>query len=66
MGVIKITLDGSFGHDNTVISAMEHGHARAISDAIKFLNQKLPNAIRQDHDLHEAGQKPQKNFGRDM
>jgi hypothetical protein len=66
MGMVSIKTSGSFRQRSQVFSAMEHGHARAIADAIKYLSEEvLPEAIRQDHDLHENGKAPEKNFGKD-
>jgi hypothetical protein len=64
VGVIRIITDGSFPKRVKEFSAMEHGHAAAISDAIAWLSDKpLKAAIRQDHELHEDGEKPSKQFG---
>jgi hypothetical protein len=63
VGNIRIELAGSFGNDINNFSARQYGHARAISDAIKWLNEKLPRAIRQDHDLHGEGVNPENYFG---
>jgi hypothetical protein len=65
MGLIKIQTCGSFRDDKVDFSAIKHGHARAISDAIKYLNDRLPEAIRQDHDLQDNGQYPERHFGKD-
>lgn len=66
MGMIKIKVEGSFRRRSEVFSAMEHGHARAVADAIKWLAEEvLPEAIKQDHVLHEDGAKPERGFGRD-
>lgn len=65
MGVIRVETGGSFGRESWEFSASEHGHAKAISDAIRWLVDKLPQAIRQDHDLHEKGMKPDGAFGKD-
>ena len=66
MGVINISASGSFPSSNKRFSAIEHGHARAVADAIKYLsNEMLPAAIRQDHDLQAQGDRPSKNFGKD-
>ena len=67
MGVITIDIAGSFIQRPTkVFSAMRGGHAKAIADAIKFLSGEfLSNAIKQDHMLHENGDKPEIGFGED-
>lgn len=66
MGMIKIETAGSFARQFRTFSAMEHGHARAVADAIRWLSEEvLPTAIRQDHDLHAEGHAPARAFGRD-
>ena len=66
MGNIVITVQGSFKHPTAQsFSAMHGGHAQAVSEAIEFLSSVLlPQAIRQDHQLHETGAKPDIGFGR--
>ena len=65
MGMIMVRTGGSFPTREEKFDAREHGHARAVADAIKFLSETvLPDAIRQDHDLHEEGVKPDKSFGK--
>lgn len=65
MGLITITIEGSFIDRSTKrFSAMHGGHAQATAEAIKFLSDKfLSNAIKQDHMLHEQGDKPEIGFG---
>jgi hypothetical protein len=66
MGMIYIEVKGSFrkkGH--VAFSAMRHGHARCVTDAIAFLTELLPDAIRHDHELHDDGHTPDGPFGRD-
>ena len=65
MGNIIITVQGSFKNPTTqAFSAMHGGHAQAVAEAIKFLsNDLLPQAIQQDHELHETGAKPEIGFG---
>lgn len=64
MGKIQITLSGSFGFRQEEFSAMDHGHARAVADAIRYLaQQELPEAISQDHKLHTEGASPEFGFG---
>jgi len=66
MGMIVVKTFGSFPTREKTFSAEDHGHARAVADAIKYLSEiVLPSAIRQDHDLHEDGAKPNRNFGND-
>lgn len=67
MGQISISVAGSFGKSNgtRTFSAMKHGHAHAVSEAITFLaNELLPAAINLDHDLHESGDKPSNGFSK--
>ena len=64
MGMVSITMKGSFPYKEKTFSAMKHGHAAAVSEAIAWLSKDiLPKAIRQDHDLHERGEKPAERFG---
>lgn len=59
MGRITITFAGSFGGDSRSFSAMSHGHAHAVAEAIDYLaGEKLPQAIAQDHALHSDGDAP--------
>lgn len=58
MGVIRIQTVGSFGLDGFEASAEEGGHANAIQRAIKFLVDRLPEAIEKDHKLHAKGEVP--------
>ena len=66
MGQIRISVEGSFakGRGHHSFSAMKHGHARCVTDAIAFLVSILPDATRQDHELHDQGHRPQEPFGR--
>jgi hypothetical protein len=65
MGSINVIVRGSFKHPaNKAFSAMHGGHAKAVSEAIEFLSSELlPQAIRQDHQLHQDGEKPDIGFG---
>ncbi len=66
MGMINIVTAGSFPQRAITFSAIDHGHASAVAEAIKWLSSEvLPEAIRQDHDLHTEGASPEKNFGKD-
>ena len=66
MGLINIVMRGSFPIKTVTFSAMEYGHAAAVADAIKWLSgEALPAAIKQDHELHSEGDKPNKSFGKD-
>ena len=63
MGVLTITTRGSFGPEVENFSAMTHGHAHAVSQAIEFLSSKvLPDAIALDHGLQEMNEYPTKGF----
>lgn len=62
MGMLKITTAGSFGVSERTFSAMDYGHAHAISEAIGHLNQMLKKSINQDHELHGQGHKPNCGF----
>jgi hypothetical protein len=64
MGAINITLAGSFGnHRSKQFSAMEKGHAAAVSEAIKYLAEvELPKAIENDHRCHADGIEPSAGF----
>lgn len=65
MGVINITVQGSFRKPTTrSFSAMYGGHAKAVADAMEFLSgELLPDAIKQDHELHDKEAYPEKGFG---
>ena len=65
MGQIRIQIAGSFTEKNgiTEFSAMSHGHAHAVREAIEFLSREvLPFAINKDHTLHEQRQFPENGF----
>lgn len=63
MGMITIQTVGSFGNRTNRTSAMEHGHAHAVQEAINWLvTEVLPRAINEDHRLHDEGHKPAKDF----
>lgn len=65
MGMIDITTHGSFPTRRESFTAIEHGHAHAVAEAIQWLSTEvLPAAIEQDHKLHEDGAKPSKGFDR--
>lgn len=68
MGTINIQFKGSFGDKPPIVfSAMDGGHAFAISQAIEYLNGKMGEAIVNDHALHDKGERPPKgNFGKPM
>jgi hypothetical protein len=65
MGVITVSINGSFDRSMRgakSFGAMESGHAAAIGDAIAYLASLLPEAIRQDHQLHAEGATPKDGF----
>jgi hypothetical protein len=65
MGMIHIRTTGSFPCHDTVFSAVEHGHAHAVAEAIQWLAEEvLPAAIDQDHRLHHEGSIPSGGFER--
>jgi hypothetical protein len=65
MGMITITLQGSFGHYRSkTFTAMEVGHAGAVAEAIRYLaSEEMPQAINNDHGCHRDGIEPSKGFG---
>ena len=66
MGMLKIETLGSFKHESKTFSAMDHGHAHAVADAITFLsNVVLPEAIANDHKCHDDGARPSRGFEKD-
>lgn len=66
MGMIRIKLSGSFRRTTELFGAQQHGHARAVADAMRWLAEDvLPTAIQQDHKLHEQGHTPDRAFGKD-
>lgn len=65
MGMITVTLNGSFGFSTKQFTAVTGGHAQAIGDAIKHLVEvELPRAIKNDHECHRDGIEPNEGFGR--
>lgn len=63
MGMLQITLSGSFGHASAQFSAMDKGHAAAIAEAIEYLVKvEMPKAIRNDHQCHAEGLEPGQGF----
>lgn len=64
MGMINISLSGSFGNNRSTFKAQKSGHAQAIREAINWLSGDiLKNAIEQDHRLHLNGEFPEDRFG---
>ena len=64
MGLIRVSMEGTFPTRKATFNGREGGHAMAISRAIEFLNSQLPWAIERDHCLHDKGDRPDKSpFG---
>ena len=64
MGMIWIKMAGSFGAEEQAFSALDHGHAHAVREAIGYLNDWLRWAINRDHELQAAGEEPAHGFTR--
>ena len=66
MGIININIQGSFRKKaEKQFSAMHGGHAQAVAEAIEYLSgELLPDAIDQDHQLHDDGARPEVGFGK--
>ena len=65
MGMLRIDTSGSFPRKERVFSALEHGHAHAVAQAIQYLaTEVLPEAIERDHKLHDGGMAPHEGFKR--
>ena len=60
MGVLRIETHGSFGYEVVEFTAMKHGHADVVAQAIEHLaGNMLPRATALDHSLHSEGEKPE-------
>ena len=59
MGLIRIERLGSFPYENTTFSAMKSGHAVAVDDAIRWLQDRLKDAQEQDLALRQEGEAPE-------
>jgi hypothetical protein len=65
MGQINIQSWGSFPKRSEMFSALEHGHAHAVAEAIRYLaDEVLPEAIERDHRLQAGGETPHAGFDR--
>jgi hypothetical protein len=65
MGQITIKKTGSFPDDARVFSAIQHGHADAVAQAIEYLaSVVLPEATALDHRLHNEAAKPAEGWQR--
>lgn len=63
MGSITIDMAGSFGRvPRKTVSAMGGGHAHAITEAVQFLLEQMPAAIKNDHECHRDGMQPGEGF----
>lgn len=62
MGVVRIVLEGSFPNRGIEIPAARHGHAHALNEGIRWLTDRMTEAINLDHELHEQGAKPDDGF----
>lgn len=63
MGVVSIATWGSFPARRKDFGAMDHGHAHAVIEALRWLSDEvLPAAVEQDMRLLEQGAKPAKGF----
>ncbi len=65
MGTVFVEVAGSFEQAGKLVVCAENGgHTLALQRAISFLQNKIPGAIRQDHALHDKGDRPPKSdFG---
>ena len=64
MGSITIDISGSFGRvPRKTVSAISGGHANAITEAVQFLLEQMPAAIKNDHECHRDGMQPGEGFG---
>jgi hypothetical protein len=68
MGMLKVKIyqEGSFRPlAENEFTAMNGGHAQAIAEAIEWLaGDVMSDAIKQDHALHDQGEKPAVGFGK--
>jgi hypothetical protein len=71
MGQISISVSGSFlsskkpTNSSKTFSAMQHGHAHAVAEAIAWLsNDVMPAAIANDHECHTDGHMPDGGFSK--
>lgn len=63
MGMITITLNGSFGSRTQTFSAQSQGHAAAVAKAIDWMaSGPMQEAIANDHRCHEDGIEPSEGF----
>lgn len=62
MGVITIVTQGSFGQKDARFSAMKHGHAHAVNEAIEWLTRLMAESIDKDHKLRDEDASPENGF----
>ena len=62
MGKITIEFQGSFGNDKQEFSAMDHGHAHCVNEAMEYLTTKMQEAINGDHKLPDDNVGPAMSF----
>ena len=62
MGLISIVTKGSFGTNERVFSAQQHGHAHAVNEAQNYLSNLMVKAINKDHQLHDQKCTPSEGF----
>ena len=64
--MIKIQVVGSFSQRcEHTCSAMQHGHAAAVAEAIRWLyTEVMPDAIKLDHEVQVEGAAPTHGFGK--
>ena len=62
MGVIRITTEGSFGQEEKVFGAIEHGHAHCVNEVMEYLTDLQRRSINKDHALQKEGSEPEKGF----
>jgi hypothetical protein len=62
VGIIRIETWGSFPRETEHFHAQRSGHAVAVQNAIRWLQDRLPAAVAQDKKLRDSGQKPDDGF----
>ena len=63
MGMLKISMWGSFPQRDVTFAAQESGHAVAVDDAIEYLKLAKENAVEIDQRLMLEGHEPDDGFG---
>lgn len=62
MGILIIQTKGSFGTTYKEFSAMEHGHAHAVTTAMEHLTHLMQDATNNDHKCRDESINPSKGF----